>query len=284
MVNLKLAPILLISLATDSFGFVKRQHASRFPLTRVFGGGANDRESLVKTYDTQAVRPMKDLIDMESAMREFFSSKEEWKPLFRSIAEGPSSPAMSFIDGTDISNFEFHETTSPWKRLEAIPTEDADRDVLATFLDSVQASLLDIPVDETTEDDELDLHFLEEGRRMLVCSRFHVVMGTEKGSIDSFDSLFAACWNEIMHLGEADEADTGSLIVVPGSDIEDLRRFTDMNLQRPLQWLGIDSNFEVATMRKGLSAIRLIHKLSDIPTDIAEGPEEEDEQESTGDE
>ena len=37
--------------------------------------------------------------------------------------------------------------------------------------------------------------------------------------------------------------------------------------------LGIES-FEVACMKQGSPSIRLIHKLSDIPTDIATDPEE----------
>jgi hypothetical protein len=93
------------------------------------------------------------------------------------------------------------------------------------------------------------------------------------GLIESHESLFTTCWSEITHLAQEDEADTGSLILVPGYEIEDLRRFTDMNLQRPLQWLGIDGSFEVASLKRGSPAIRLIHKLSDMPTDLPNEPE-----------
>ena len=106
---------------------------------------------------------------------------------------------------------------------------------------------------------------------MLVCSRFHVVSGGSP--IESFDRLFATCWNEIYHLHDEGEPDTGSLIVVPGTDVEDLRRFVDMNLQRPLQAMGFEETFEVASMTRGSAAIRLIHKLSEIPTDLEEGPQ-----------
>ena len=56
-------------------------------------------------------------------------------------------------------------------------------------------------------------------------------------------------------------------LVVPGTNVSDLRRFVDMNLQRPLEWLGIP-HFEVASMERGSPAIRLIHKLSEIPEDV----------------
>ena len=200
-------------------------------------------------------------------MREFFQSNEAWKPLFISITSDDSVPAMSFLDGKD--KIEFSETSSPWKKLPGIPTDDTDISILGKFLDAMQKSLVeDIPVDETTKDDENDLRFVEEGRRMLVCSRYHVVQDMKKGSIDSFDRLFSICWSEIVELNTTDEIDTGSLIVTPNFDYDDLRRFVDMNLQRPLQWLGIH-HFEVACLEKGgLGVIRIIHRLSDIPTEI----------------
>jgi hypothetical protein len=42
-----------------------------------------------------------------------------------------------------------------------------------------------------------------------------------------------------------------------------------MNLQRPLKWLGQHNNFEVVALEKGgLGVIRIIHKISDIPTEL----------------
>ncbi|KAL3922124.1 MAG: hypothetical protein SGILL_002372 [Bacillariaceae sp.] len=236
---------------------------------RGFGKGNQDKkEPLVKkSYGKEELLPIKDLIDEESGMKEFFSSNEEWHPLFRSLASHSSVPAMSFMESAG-EEFEFHETTKPWRRLDAIPTLQEEKTVLGQFLDAMQQSLIDIPVDETTKEDENDLHFLEEGRRMLVCQRFHVVQDMEKGSIDSFDNLFQTCWSEITELRQTNENDAGSLIVAPGMVYDDLRRFSDMNLQRPLQWLGIDGDFEVAVVeRGGLGVVRLIHKLSEIPTD-----------------
>lgn len=224
-----------------------------------------------KSYGKEALYPIKDLIDEEASMREFFSTNEDWHPLFRFIAGNPSVPAMSYItdrrsNQVDDNIFTFDESTSPWRRRMAVPVEESDKSILATFLDAMQTSLIDIPVDETTKEDEYDLHFIEEGRRLLVCSRFHVVQNMETGSIESYDNLFSTCWSEVMELQQANEVNTGSLIVIPGLDYNDVRRFADINLQRPLQWLGIENNFEVASLEKGgLGVLRLIHKLSDIP-------------------
>lgn len=225
-----------------------------------------------KSYD-DGTAPIKDLIDTESAMNQFFSSNEEWKPLFHSILEDRSVPAMSFLGGFD-SPFDFDENSKPWKKLGAIPSDEADRKVLASVLDSMQQVLMEMPVDERTKEDQNDINFIEEGRRMLMLSRFHVLQGTESGSIENYDTLFATCWSEILFLKREDSKNSGSLIVVPGSSLADLRRFADMNLQRPLQWLGLDRCFEVASLERGSPAIRLIHKLSDIPDDIPEDPEE----------
>lgn len=237
-----------------------------------FGKDSPNYAPPTKSYGEKELSPIKDLIDEESSMREFFESNEAWQPLFRSITTDDSVPAMSFIESCEEA-FEFSETSSPWKKLGAIPTDESDIKILGTFLDAMQKSLVeDIPVDETTKDDDNDLHFIEEGRRMLVCSRYHVVQGMEKGSIDTFDRLFSICWSEIVALGEEGESDTGSLIVTPGFDYDDLRRFVDMNLQRPLQWLGVDG-FEVACLEKGgLGVIRIIHKLSEIPTEMPGAP------------
>eukprot|EP00980_Cylindrotheca_fusiformis_P029951 scaffold24086_cov176-Cylindrotheca_fusiformis.AAC.1 len=261
---MKIISLLFFCLGTSTSGFVHRLQCPQRITTDTFAakgfgkssGESPKQEAVAKSYGTEALSPMKDMIDSESAMNFFFESNDLWRPLFRSImSDTPDTPAISFIGDDDTVEFEFHEETSPWKRLQAIPTQDDEREVLANFLDNMQQSLLDIPVDELTKEDDNDLHFLEEGRRMLVCSRFHVVSEAEKGSISSQDCLFTTCWNEVKHLAEEDETDTGSLIVVPGYKIDDLRRFTDMNLQRPLQWLGIDGNFEVASLKRGSPAI-----------------------------
>lgn len=230
------------------------------------GGGGGGFE---KSYGKAARSPIKDLIDSEAAMAEFFSSNEEWSPLFRSIAKSSSVPAMSFLGGNHggWDEIEFHEETSPWRQLKGIPEGDENRDVLSNFLDAMQKFLVDIPVNERTKDDEYDLHFIEEGRRMLVVSRFHVLRGNSGGTVEHHDELFRTCWSELAELSRADEENTGSIILLPDHDVSDLRRFVDMNLQRPLQWLGVEEHFEVASPMswKETPAIRLIHKLSDMP-------------------
>uniref|UniRef100_A0A7S4ASF2 Uncharacterized protein n=1 Tax=Pseudo-nitzschia australis TaxID=44445 RepID=A0A7S4ASF2_9STRA len=255
------------SIRTSSY-----QQSRLFAAGSGFGKNSANYKPPKKSYGKKELEPIKDLIDEESGMREFFESNEPWQPLFRSLAKDDSVPASSFLNNVDAGAiFEFSETSSPWKKMAAIPTAETDIEVLGQFLDAMQKSLIeDIPVDETTKDDDNDLHFIEEGRRMLVCSRYHVVQGIEKGSVETFDKLFSICWSELMELRETDEPDTGSLIVTPGFDYDDLRRFVDMNLQRPLQWLGVDG-FEVASLEKGgLGVIRIIHKLSDIPTEMPE--------------
>lgn len=268
----------------SSLTSIRVRHSTKLQDGKRFGKDARDREPLVddNTYGKEAISPIRDVIDTESALREFFEGYgSNWRPLFRSMLTSADDDvaAMSWLQDMEVTDFVFGENSDPWRRLEAIPTSDGDRTVLGEFLDQVQASLIDIPVDETTEDDANDLHFLEEGRRMLVCSRFHVVSGGIDGvdaspRIESFEELFSTCWNELYHLFDEDEADTGSLIVVPGSNLDDLRRFVDMNLQRPLQAMGLEQIFEVASMTRGYPAIRVIHKLSEIPTDLEEGPQQ----------
>ena len=203
------------------------------------------------------------MIDTEAAMTHFFNTREEWMPLFRWLAADDQCPAEGFLGGSLLAELDFHETTSPWRRLEAIPQDEGDRQVLAKFLDQTQQSLLDIPVNNSQEDDEDDIEFLEEGRRLLALQRFHVLRSTSVMD----DVLFETCWNELAHLTKEDEEHTGSLILMPDCNLSDLRRFTDMNLMRPLEWLGLDQVFEVSSFARGSPAIRLFYKLNDMPTD-----------------
>ena len=218
------------------------------------------------TYGASAT-PIKDLIDNEGAMKEFFESNEEWWPMFRSVAQSASVPAMSMLGGTHGEVIAFDEESTPWEELEEQPKDEQDRKVLAGFLDSMQQSLLDIPVDELVKEDDNDLHFLEEGRRMLALTRFQVLRNNAGGSVENYDSLFKTVWSELGFLAQLDEENTGSLILLPDYDLADLRRFTDMNLLRPLQWLGMEDMFEIVSLQRDSPAIRLIHKLSDMPTD-----------------
>lgn len=222
--------------------------------------------SAEKSYGPGASSPLKDLIDNEGAMKEFFESNEDWWPIFRSVASSAEAPAMSLLGGTHGDEIDFTGST-PWEELQQQPSDEQDRTVLAAFLDAMQQSLLDIPVDELVENDDNDLHFLEEGRRMLALNRFHVLRDNSGGSIENFDSLFKTVWSELALLLKLGEESSGSLILLPDYELADLRRFTDMNLLRPLEWLGLDDVFEVSSLERESPAIRLIHKLTDMPTD-----------------
>jgi hypothetical protein len=247
---------------------------ARLAAGKGFGTGGSDSDSTnsnsnnAKSYGDKVGAPIRDMIDSEAAMQNFFSSREEWIPLFRSIAVDTSCQAMSFL-GNEIDidvEIDFHETSEPWKRLQAIPELEEDKQVLGGFLDSMQQALVDIPVNEAVDDDENDMQFLEEGRRMLAVSRFQVLRENQGGSVESNDALFATCWNELMELSSSGEKHTGSLIVLPEYELTDLRRFTDMNLLRPLEWLGVHADFEISSMQRGSPAIRLLYKLKDMPS------------------
>lgn len=221
-----------------------------------------------------------DVIDAEGAMTAFFSSREEWLPLFRSVA-GSDLPAdtASLLDSLTAASgggsgrnteVDLSETNSPWQRLEAIPQDEENRAVVAKFLDAMQDSLLAIPVNEvpdpeTAVDDENDKLFVEEGRRLLAIGRFHVLRGNQGGTVESVDALFAHCWSEVLELSRAGTAHSGSLILLPSYELSDLRRFADMNVVQPLQWLGVHADFEVVSLQRDSPAIRLIYKLSDVP-------------------
>lgn len=234
-----------------------------------FGKPSNNKQ------DDDDYRPYYDtneIIDNKEAMSQFFTNYEEWTPLFLSLICSSKAPALSFL-GEDISfgqNIDFSDLSAPWKQLEGIPKEEDKLSVISEILDAVQKSWLDIPVNEAVEEDAADVRFVEEGRRLLVLSRFHILFSNNKqkrsSKIDKYDELFTTCWSEIAELHRANEIDTASLIVLPNTlELSDIRRFADMNIHKPLTWLGIDSDFEVETLNSAYPAIRIIHKLSDIP-------------------
>jgi len=239
-------------------------------LSALFAGkGFGKGGSSERTYGVAAESPIKDVIDKEGAMEAFFSSRQEWFPIFKQIAGDLIPPdTASLLDEINdvVTEIEFHEKSSPWRQLDAIPEDEDSRQVLSKFLDSMHQALLDIPVSSDEDvDDEDDLHFLEEGRRMLAISRFHVLQNNQGGSVESVDSLFAHCWSELYSLSRADNEHTGSIILLPQYELSDLRRFADMNVVRPLEWLGVHADFEVVSLKRDSPAIRLLYKLSDMP-------------------
>merc|ERR1719410_258546 len=114
------------------------------------------------------------IIDNNEAMSQFFTNYEEWIPLFLSLISSSKAPALSFLGGEEISfgqKIDFSDLSAPWKQLESIPKEEEKLSIMTEFLDAVQKSLTDIPVNEAVEEDAADLRFIEEGRRLLVISR-----------------------------------------------------------------------------------------------------------------
>lgn len=244
-------------------------------------GFGKPAKSVIKVRQTYGMKqnPKDVLIDMEGAMKNFFCDKEEWHSLFASIASSDDVPGLDFIDSSIVKKGETvkldqGDDTTPWKELSAVPSGD-DKDelmpIIAKVLDSWQQALVEIPVNEASKEDSDDLHFLEEGRRILCIQRFQVLANDEflsaNSAMEKHDILFRTCWSEIMYLMEQDVPDTGSLIILPDDyDLSDLKQFNDMNILRPLEWLGIDSTvMEVASLQRESPCVRLLHKLSDIP-------------------
>ena len=249
------------------------------------------RVKIDKTYENPPFR--REVIDQEGAMMSFFSSREEWFPLFRSVAGNdlPKDTAVlldSIVGPSDRTSLtiDITETSHPWKLFNAIPVEEEHRTVLARFLDSMQESLLAIPVieqanyasavgDDMTNvlhEDENDVQFVEEGRRLLAINRFHVLPDTvdyndgDASTIESMDALFTHCWSEIMVLSQAGTVHSGSLILLSNQyELVNVRRFIEMNVIQPLQWLGIHNDFEICSFQRDSPAIRLIFKLNDLP-------------------
>ena len=227
-----------------------------------------------KTYGFVAESIRKDVIDQEAAMQAFFTSREEWFPLFRTVANtnlpADTASLMSSIDPSEVCEIDFHKTSSPWRQFEAIPRQEDHLAILSKFLDSMHQSLLDIPVNEVadpdnTEDDDDDLQFLEEGRRMLAISRFHVLRDNQGGSVEAVDALFSHVWSELMELSRAGVKNTGSIILLPDYELDNLSRFTDMSVKQPLKWLGIHMDFEVVVLQRDSPGIRLLYKLQNMP-------------------
>ena len=261
-----------------------------------------------KTYDNNSPKDI--VIDEEGAMLSFFNSREEWLPLFRSVA-GTNLPkdTISLLNSITSSPTSTTTTTtpqltlndidptksSPWKRYDAIPSDESDRSVVARFLDSMQESLLAIPVMEDTmsrissnnngddvnddADDENDIQFVEEGRRLLAISRFHVLSTLnnndnnsikDSSSIEAVDELFRHCWSEIFVLSQEGVVNSGSIILLPNQheqqyELSYIRRFLEMNIIQPLQWLGIYDDYEITSFQRDSPVIRMIYKLNDIP-------------------
>ena len=243
-----------------------------------------------------------DLLDDVSSLNEFFTTYVEWEPLFRSLflggigrrddditrAAAMASPIMltSNSPSSELWGIATIERRNPWRLLPSKPTSETSLQALSAFLDEWQRSLLDIPLDAVVTGDN-DLHFLEEGRRTIAVTRFHVLNehnddNDKKGALmntnhnnneENYDwktELFRTCWSELAHLSSQDCADTGSLVLIPammngGGGLDVVRDFVERNLIRPIRWLGRENDWEIVVMERGGLAVRMLYKLSDIP-------------------
>eukprot|EP00587_Corethron_hystrix_P011051 CAMPEP_0113307654 /NCGR_PEP_ID=MMETSP0010_2-20120614/6415_1 /TAXON_ID=216773 ORGANISM="Corethron hystrix, Strain 308" /NCGR_SAMPLE_ID=MMETSP0010_2 /ASSEMBLY_ACC=CAM_ASM_000155 /LENGTH=213 /DNA_ID=CAMNT_0000162557 /DNA_START=374 /DNA_END=1015 /DNA_ORIENTATION=- /assembly_acc=CAM_ASM_000155 len=195
---------------------------------------------------------------------------DDYTPLFRTVLSSPASsleaPARSILSS---GFFGDSESTSWISSPNAIPTKDSELGHISNFLDYLQKSLQEMPVDESNvEIDEKDSDFIERGRRLMVLTRFLVAE-------DASDrNAFKACWTEIAELANSGISDTGSLLLFPGYSGESMLRFSSEKLNRVLLWLGVN-DIEVwpycsKETNSPICGIMLIHKISDIPMPTSE--------------
>eukprot|EP00547_Thalassionema_nitzschioides_P000660 CAMPEP_0194214586 /NCGR_PEP_ID=MMETSP0156-20130528/15862_1 /TAXON_ID=33649 /ORGANISM="Thalassionema nitzschioides, Strain L26-B" /LENGTH=321 /DNA_ID=CAMNT_0038942877 /DNA_START=27 /DNA_END=992 /DNA_ORIENTATION=- len=216
--------------------------------------------------------------ETHASMSEFFKTYNEWSPLFKEFMVDTNPLAHSFLHEVEeienIWGIDTMENRNVWRLLPGKPTDDAALAHVGTFLDEWQRSLLEIPIDAMTREEEIgkgmnDMHFLEEGRRTIAVSRFQVLDGNVGATEDWENELFRTCWSELAHLMSQDEIDTGSLVLLPGlpiglgeNGLEYINRFVEEKLVRPISWLGRDNDWEIVAMERGNLGIRLLHKLS----------------------
>ena len=250
-----------------------------------------------KSYGSSSVSYNEIIINPQTP-EEFFSTYKEWLPLFQAYQNPTQShpaltsttPQQQQYDDT-LWGISTLENRNPWRLNPAKPesSETGPLGHIGTFLDEWQRSLLDIPIDTLTKEEEIgrgnnDLHFLEEGRRVIAVTRFQVLdVDDENFSSSSHDDveeeLFRTCWSEMGKLMSEDVEDTGSLVVLPNypSSLEYVQQFVQTKLLEPVSWLGRSEDWEIVAMERGSLAVRLLYKLSAIP-DLSEkySPEEDE--------
>ncbi|KAL7549447.1 hypothetical protein ACHAWF_013178 [Thalassiosira exigua] len=215
-------------------------------------------------------------------MAEFFEARSEWRPLFDSLAKEAEDEDF---DPWDLAALEGRR---PWRLLPPRPQTNSSLEVVSEFLDEWQRSLLDIPLDALITGKN-DAHFLEEGRRTIAVTRFHVLDEHHgMGGAEAYDweeELFRTCWSELAHLSAKDECDTGSLILLPrrvrgsggGRGLDRVKSFVEHNLMRPMRWMGRGEDWEIVAMERGSLAVRMLYKLSEMP-DLKERDRGNDEE------
>ncbi|EJK47521.1 hypothetical protein THAOC_33743 [Thalassiosira oceanica] len=231
-----------------------------------------------KSYNLQSTLDESSAGDTHARMIDFFNAHNDWKPLFKYVVGPGGTLATPFL--ADVEHQSMHiwdmstiEQRNPWRLLPSKPTEQSSLDVLSVFLDELQRSLLDIPLDSIITG-ENDMHFLEEGRRTIAVTRFHVLddnhgFATETNGDNWQESLFKTCWSEMAHLMSQDEVDSGSLVLLPhlkdDVGIDCVKEFVEQKLIRPIHWLGRGSDWEIVAMQRGSVGVRLLYKLGAIP-------------------
>jgi hypothetical protein len=250
------------SYAFSSLFHHERQQTWLFASGKGFGKQEpSPRPAPAKTYgkiNSISNSPLPDISDV--AMMDFFDDKSRWIPMFRELSMGPCLAVDVLRNRGDVTDQHVH-TALPDK-----PSEEKDMSFLSAFLDSMHQSLLDIPITNSPggKVDDNDMHFMEEGRRLMAIQRFHVASPST--------DLFATCWSEIYELKTQNTIHTGSLILVPHVSLEDLDEFCATQVLRPLEWLGLQTQFEVASLQRDSPAIRLLYQLQDMP-DIPDNPD-----------
>lgn len=294
------------SLLSSSTLFASRKRGVGFGLSMNNDGEMQPKYSVddksygrVKNYNVDSGEAH-DVLDDVSSMTDFFTTHLAWEPLFRSMLLGSivddttreaavmASPILhtSNYPSSELWGIATLERRNPWRLLPSKPTSELSLRKLSAFLDEWQRSLLDIPLDAIVTGDN-DLHFLEEGRRTIAVTRFHVLNehnddndkngalmnannSSNEGNYDWKSELFRTCWSELAHLASQDCANTGSLVLLPAminrdGGLDVVRDFVEHNLIRPRRWLGRDDDWEIVVMDRGGLAVRLLYKLSDIP-------------------
>ena len=229
-----------------------------------------------KSYNLQSTLGESSAEDTHARMVDFFSTNIDWKPLFRYVV-GPddtqATPFLADVEHQSIWGMSTIEQRNPWRLLPSKPTEQSSLDVLSVFLDELQRSLLDIPLDSIITG-ENDLHFLEEGRRTIAVTRFHVLddnhgFTTESDGANWQEALFETCWSEIAHGMSQDEVDSGSLVLLPhlkdDVGLDCVKEFVEKKLIQPIHWLGRGSDWEIVAMERGSVGVRLLYKLGAMP-------------------
>ncbi|KAL3775888.1 hypothetical protein ACHAWO_012906 [Cyclotella atomus] len=267
-----------------------KQRGAKVSTAKGFGKSSSPTAIIVdKSYGQTIEDQTPD--EAERAMNAFFAQHIDYHPLFREVMSDTISDAALNHLNQDISNTvdTWSSSSYPWSILPPKPTTNTSLSTLSIFLDAWQTSLTEIPMDAFSNiKGGYDLHFLEEGRRTIAVTRFHVadtvnsvgntVLNDDGHEMRSWeDQLFQLAWSEIGYYYRKDiNDDTGSLILLPeglcANDndgglccLEQVQQFVLEKLIRPMEWLGRSDDWEIVALEHGNVGVRLLYKLGEIP-------------------